>query len=146
MMNKKMLLYCAMSVFLTILPVNNWLILAGENSNQEKVYIDLDGDGFNDSTPGEDRGDKVESAALEAKIFSDQSDKSSVELVSFESNVEQGVVKFFSKSEQFNLAKFSIRGIEQCRGESDAKFGSNPGNGIGSGKMNNACVGGVCVE
>jgi len=119
---------------------------AEENKTDKTVFVDLDGDGFNDSTTDFENVGKSSKFTRANNNAEDQSNQSGGGLISFNAKTDSKSDRVISKSEKFDRMKFSVRGLDQSRGESDSNFGGNPGNGIGSGKMNNACIGGICYE
>lgn len=103
------------------------------------IFIDIDGDGFNDNNRDDDKNgipDRFEPGEVikEKKVKSVLGDV-------FNAHATEIPDDLLSKSGNFGTRKFETRGLWQChRGLSSEQFG--PGNGIGLGAA--ACAGGVC--
>ena len=114
---------------------------AGSLPGEVVVYVDLDGDGFDDNLPDSNEDgipDVFEASKIKAHI----------------DNVNEGVdilteigadplnLPSVSSGEQFSARQLAIRGLESCRSDFEADFGSGLGIGIAIG--GGACAGGIC--
>lgn len=130
-------------ILLILSPTNHNIVFAEEILEHEDYFIDLDGDGFNDNT--QDTNNKKGSDDYSDANQSDsQSDDNNSNLVSLDFGQNRNYEEILSNSEKFNLKMFSTRAHSLNRCESGAEMGGNPGNGIGTGFINNVCVGGIC--
>ncbi len=108
----------------------------------EMVYVDLDGDGFNDNiADNDDNGipDRFESEPAEelAEMGS---------ILGNVFNTEVNLTDLYSTSEKFNMRKFKTRSLAQRCNGLGASDDFGPGNGIGLGAVSGGggCAGGVC--
>jgi len=124
-----MILVAAAIIFL--IPINS--LIAKDKATVK--FVDLDGDGFNDTQAGtiQEIVDEVSPDSPAQAIF----------------DIGAGLLDIpeigHSNSAGFDALSFSARAlkINRCSMESDAGFG--PGNGIGSGILSSGCCeGGVC--
>jgi len=118
---------------------------ADDGAESEELFVDLDGDGFNDNTPDEDNNSIPDSA--EDDKYSDRN-KTANALASTEFKPIEGLGEFdlsslLSNSELFGQLKFLTRAQSCCRGGFEAGSDFGPGNGIGLGAVS-GCAGGVC--
>jgi hypothetical protein len=132
-------------IFFTLCSFGGSILNAENNAETEEVFVDLDGDGFNDNIPDEDNNSIPDSA--EDDKYSDQAEDSEL-LASSEFRPIQGLGDFdlnslLSNSEFFGQLKFITRAQSCCRGGFEAGSDFGPGNGIGLGAVS-GCAGGVC--
>ncbi|NIP41156.1 MAG: hypothetical protein GWN61_00280 [candidate division Zixibacteria bacterium] len=118
---------------------------AENNAESEEVFVDLDGDGFNDNIPDEDNNSIPDKA--EDDKYSDQAEGSelmaSAEFKPIESLGDFDPSSLLSNSELFGQLKFVTRAQSCFRGGFEAGSDFGPGNGIGLGAVS-GCAGGVC--
>ncbi len=118
---------------------------AEDNVESEEVFVDLDGDGFNDNIPDEDNNSIPDTAEDDKNLnenegllaSSDSQFKPIESLGGFDLN------SLLSNSEIFGKLEFLTRAQSCCRGGFEAGSDFGPGNGIGLGAVS-GCAGGVC--
>ncbi|MCP4706356.1 MAG: hypothetical protein GY865_17295 [candidate division Zixibacteria bacterium] len=138
-MMRRFLLTLGIFVFsFFLLPTNNNYAFAEKISNDDEFFIDLDGDGFNDSVTDIDNTDPDD---IDSKTELNQN---SDDLISLDFNLDSETAAPLYNAEKFVLLKFSARGLQSNRGESDAGFGGNSG-GVGGSSQSGGCAGGACV-
>nr|MBN2277971.1 hypothetical protein [candidate division Zixibacteria bacterium] len=122
-------------------------IYAAENSGKA-VFIDRDGDGFDDIAADDD-GDGIPNGAdpNAAEVAPRPTDKSNG-LIDFSrgldpAEIPEGILK---TSDLFNTNQFNARGLSEnrCGFTSEEGFGSGTGVGINDISGGGGCVGGVC--
>ena len=119
--------------------------IAENDSAKKAVFIDLDGDGFNDNTTDFDN-DRFSSALNQGgKEMGSESESKFTGFVSFEAGFNSEFSLSMSKRDKFELKKSFAKALGVCRGESGANFGGSVEGASGSGQTN-GCVGGVCIR
>lgn len=125
-----------MLVFLSLLFIGfNSPVVADDKSETEPVFVDLDGDGFNDKTTD-----------FENKRFLDDKNESGVKsggMISFDNFFSSEEAS--SNQEVFKTKKFAVISLSSNRSEADASFGTSQESAGGS-SQSSGCVGGVCTR
>lgn len=139
-MKRLMLNLTVFSIFLVLLillPTSQNFVLAEENMAKEECFVDLDGDGFNDSV------DDIDNNDLNDNDTKSESNLNLESLISFDFGADSNNSAPLYNYEKFKLRKYSVRALTGNRGESDAGFGGNSG-GVGGSGQSGGCAGGVC--
>ena len=133
-------------LLLALFLISAQAILA-EQHDDKAVFVDLDGDGFNDNIADNDTDGLFDDYLTGQNDKMSEIGEANEGFISFDFNSQSDLANGFTKAEKFGLLKFSARGLIQCRGESGAQLNSSPGNGIGFGVVNSgACAGGICQD
>jgi len=146
-MKRPMLNLTVFSIFLVLLillPTSQNFVLAEENMAKDECFVDLDGDGFNDNSYDFENDKYLEKNNLSTKEAESITEKNTETDISIDFGENTNVSSSLSKSERFRLVKISVKGQDNCRGESDSNFGGNMG-GVGGSGQAGGCAGGVCV-
>jgi len=123
-------------------------VLAEEANEVKEVFVDFDGDGFNDNhADANENGipDRVENRTAEAADAT--APMASVLGNVFEQadpNAAEALDKVTSNYDKFCAMQFKTRAISLHRGGFNAGEAFGPGNGIGVGSVSSGCEGGVC--
>lgn len=120
--------------------------LAEDEKTEKTVFVDLDGDGFNDNAPDEN-GDGIPDEMKSGKNKEkDQEAGSSGQISAFTPLQDLGeytIDEYLPNSERFGRLEFTTRAQSSFRGGFDIDKSFGPGTGIGGGAMS-GCPGGVC--
>jgi hypothetical protein len=135
---------CIISLAFILYPIS---IASAEDDKTEKtVFVDLDGDGFDDNAPDEN-GDGIPDEMKSVKTEEAEQDiENSGQLSAFAPLQDLGeytIDEYLPNSERFGRLEFTTRAQSSFRGGFDIDENFGPGNGIGSGAIS-GCAGGVC--
>ncbi|MBD3219062.1 MAG: hypothetical protein GF310_12375 [candidate division Zixibacteria bacterium] len=138
-------LFTSICMIFAISGFGGYVLLADDGIESKEVFVDLDGDGFNDNIPDEDNNSIPDTAEDDKNL-----DENEGLLASSDSQFKpiEGLGGFnlnslLSNSEIFGKLKFLTRAQSCCRGGFEAGSDFGPGNGIGLGAVS-GCAGGVC--
>lgn len=116
--------------------------MAGSTINGAQVFVDLDGDGFNDYLADSD-GDGIPEwpdARQDGSIGVDNTAPRG-KVISLGQFAASGVE---SRTTLFERRSFMVRSLSTCRSDFEALFGGGLGVTLGS-AAGGACAGGICV-
>lgn len=114
-------------------------------TTQTSVFVDRDGDGFNDATTDQDTDGIPDELNLQS---SSAPDSSSLAGFTFTPAMVSGnrFPIFLHNSAAFDYLKSQLVGLSQHRGAFSAGADFGPGSDIGSGAvLGGGCIGGVCT-
>ncbi len=115
-----------------------------KHSEHKECFVDLDGDGFNDNTNDFENNRFATDETTKENEAGSMAEGDCEKYVSFDSGADTDVSVYLTNSEKFGLLKFTTRGLDGCRGESESGFGGNMGAMGGSGQSG-GCAGGACI-
>jgi len=144
---EKIITIFAISIFamtLYLLPAST--ASAEDEAVEQKAYVDLDGDGFDDNAPDENSDgipDDVESGKSKIDEHSFEGGEQIAAFTPLQDIGQYNIDEYLPNSEIFGRLKFSTRAQSSFRGGFDIgnNFGSETG--IGCGALS-GCAGGVC--
>jgi hypothetical protein len=139
------ILFTSVFTIFAIFGFGGSVLHAEDGVESEEVFVDLDGDGFDDNIPDEDNNSIPDTAEDDKNLnenegllaSSDSQFKPIEGLGGFDLN------SLLSNSEIFGKLKFLTRAQSCYRGGFEAGSDFGPGNGIGLGAAS-GCAGGVC--
>ncbi len=134
----------AILILLILSPANITKVFAEDLSKHKDCFVDLDGDGFNDNTNDFENNRFASDEASKENEAGSMTEGDGENYVSFDSGTDTDVSVYLTHSEKFRLLKFSARGLDDCRAESESGFGGNMGAMGGSGQSG-GCAGGACI-
>lgn len=136
-------------IFLTALALVAFSVPSdGQAEEAEKtVFIDLDGDGFDDNLADSDENGIPDDA--EPDESESDNDNSAVGMIATLNPIEVSsedlsLDQVLTNSEKFGKREFKCRDQSCFRGGFDAGQDFGPGNGISSAAVSSGCAGGIC--